>query len=132
MPPNEKTKERPTSAASPAAAARLAEIALRDPTGGLRMLDCPHDFNGLCIVVLPDTRWLIMSAWEITSKCSYSRHGQVVFAHFIERCPFCEHKRDDPDLPLRDYVLGEQDVRDEQLLAFGFLGEEKGHTHERD
>ena len=109
------------------AAERLAQIARRDPTGGLRMLDCPHGFEGLCIVVSPDGRWLLLSAWDMTCwNCRKS--GAVVFAHFIDRCPFCEHKRGDADLPLRNYVIGEQTVRDVHLLKLGLLGEKEPAT----
>ena len=119
-------------AQQPTVAERLAEISRRDPTGGLKMLDCTHGFKDLCVVVLPERkpsygRWLLMSTWDINCwNCKKS--GGMVFAHFIDRCPFCEHKRGDPDLPLRNYVVGQQTIRDERLLALGLLGEEKGDT----
>jgi hypothetical protein len=106
---------------------RLDAIAKRDPTGGLKLLDCKHPMGDMCIVVLPDGRWLLMSTWDSTCwNCKKS--GGQTFAAFIERCPRCEHKTGDKDLPLRNYIVGDRIVRDEHLLRLGILHDAEGRA----
>ena len=94
---------------APTAADCLAAITAKDPTGGLRILDCNHDFGKLQVIVCPDgpgaparpSRWLLISAWDpVCWNCK--KPGGVVFAHFIECCPFCMAHRNDAHIPLRN------------------------------
>lgn len=100
---------------------KLAKIAAKDITGGLRILDCSHAFVD-CTIVVHSKQWLLIHTWEINC-CHCSKKSSVTYAHWIDCCPFCGMRHENPGRMTRNYVIGRNLAMDEHLLKMGLFDE---------
>jgi len=103
-------------------AERVDVISKRDVTGGLKLLDCKHGFQGASIVILADGRWLLLGPFD-TDCWNCHKKGGVVFGMYVECCPVCRTPRSSADALVRNYIIGRQPILDEHLLNLGLFGE---------
>jgi len=96
---------------------RLDEIRATDPTGGLKIVDCPHGWGGIMIVRSGEHHHMCVWADHQCSTCD--SRGCRVQSWRVVNCPLCGRALS--DAPTRNYVLGQNLPLDEHLLRFGAI-----------